>query len=122
MRLKPSNQRREAAHPERLFRFPHPSPGMPGPDPLPPKEGAAANFKPFPIRKNPPLPQPSPAAEGDLHQSASREGVRSGYLDACLNYTSRYARVLFGTESAWQRAYSQGYTDGQQAKREEREA
>ncbi len=79
------------------------------------------NVKPFPIRKNPLLPQPPTAAEGHLHYFPHREGFRSGYLDACMPYTSRYASVLFGTESEWQRSYSQGYTDGQRGKREERE-
>ncbi len=80
-----------------------------------------ANVRPFPIPTNlPPRPRPT-STEGDLHQFAYGEGFRSGYLDACLNYTSRYASVIFGTESAWQRSYSHGYTDGQRAKREERE-
>jgi hypothetical protein len=80
-----------------------------------------ANVRPFPIPTNLPLRRRPTSAEADLHQSAYREGFRSGYLDACMRYTSRYASVLFGTESEWQRSYSQGYTDGQRAKREERE-
>ncbi len=80
-----------------------------------------ASVKPFPIPTNLPPRHTPTAAEGHVHQSAYREGFRSGYLDACLNYTSRYASVIFGTESAWQLAYSHGYTGGQRAKREERE-
>ncbi len=80
-----------------------------------------ANVEPFPIPTNLPLLQTPPSAEGHLHDFPYREGFRSGYLDACMHYTSRYASVLFGTDLEWQRSCSHGYTDGQRAKREERE-